>query len=83
MSNPSAAQSRAVAPPAPARERVRATLSQRHHVEMITLLFILMAIQTLAELHFYIALAVSSPLLIGLRDIVVILLFAEEEGFLQ
>jgi hypothetical protein len=71
---------RAVAKP---RERVRAALSQRQHVESLSMLAILMVIQSLVELHSYAALGFVTLLTVGCRDILMVLLFAEEEGFIR
>jgi hypothetical protein len=61
------------------RQRVTATVSQRHHVEQLTLVAITMGVSSLLELHMYQALGLFSVLAIGLRDILIVLLFAEEE----
>jgi hypothetical protein len=80
MTTPVTAQSRAVA--VPARVRIRACLSQRHHVESLTLILIILVIQSLVELHEYSALGLISLLTVGCRDILLVLLFAEEEGLI-
>lgn len=64
---------------APARDRIRACVSQRHHVEQVTIIAIVMIISSLMELHLYTALGIFSVVAIGCRDILVVLLFAEEK----
>jgi hypothetical protein len=65
------------------RDRVSATLARRQHVEHLSLILVLMIIQTIAELHMYFAIGLVSALMIGSRDILIVLLFAEEEAFLK
>lgn len=65
--------------PVPAKVRVAACVSKRHHVEQLTLVAITLVISTLLELHDYSALGIFSVLAIGCRDMLLILLFAEED----
>jgi hypothetical protein len=80
MTTPQAAQRRAAAP-APVRTRVKAAVCQRQHVEQLSLVIITMVVSSLMELHAYTALSLFSVVAIGCRDILIVLLFAEEEGF--
>lgn len=68
---------------ATASQRIKGALSRRHHVEALALAVILMTIQALLDYHMYAALGIFTIVSIGLRDILVVLLFAEEEGHLR
>jgi hypothetical protein len=72
----------AVSAPRP-RDRIRACLSQRHRVEQLTALIIVAIVQMLLDMHNYQALGYISIMGWVLRDIIIILLFAEEGGLAQ
>ena len=79
MNAPAVAQRRA-----PAGERIAATLSRRQHVESLSMLALLLVIQSLIELHTsYGTLGFITVITVGIRDMLIVLLFAEEEGFIK
>ena len=68
-------------PPArTAKARVHSCLTTRQHAERLSITIVLLTITSAAEMH--IAVTVVSMLAIGIRDIILILFFADEEGLL-
>lgn len=65
------------------RERVALCFTHKRQVEQLLLIFTFLVIEMLVEMRAYAALGPVTILMIGLRDMLILLLFAEEEGLVR